>query len=266
MQVFSVSKLFKSLFLNFFRFNATDDTGGGGGGGPEITPEIQALIDARINEATSGLKAKNSELLGSLQKQKETLKQFEGIDVESVKQIMARFENDEEAKLMKDGKFDQVIERRTEKLRAESERQVQEALQKAQDAEKRAKSFEGLVLDNHIRAAAATAGMHPQAIEDALFRGRSIFTLDAEGKAIQLGEDKHPVLGKDGKSPFTPAEWLDSMKATAPHWFPTGSTGAGGGQGGNNRSSAKTITRDQFEQLDVAERANVARSGITIVD
>ncbi|WP_457849526.1 hypothetical protein, partial [Staphylococcus aureus] len=78
--------------------------------------------------------AKNSELLGSLQKQKETLKQFEGIDVESVKQIMARFENDEEAKLMKDGKFDQVIERRTEKLRAESERQVQEALQKAQDA------------------------------------------------------------------------------------------------------------------------------------
>ncbi|WP_420106877.1 hypothetical protein [Herbaspirillum huttiense] len=266
MHVFSVSKLFKHLFLNFMRFNATDDTGGGGGGGPEITPEIEAVIAARVAEATNGLKAKNSELLGSLQKQKETLKQFEGIDVESVKQLMARFENDEEAKLIKDGKFDQVIERRTEKLRAESERQVQQALEKVAAADKRAKNFESLVLDNHIRAAAATAGMHPQAIEDALFRGRSIFTLDAEGKAIQLGEDKHPVLGKDGKSPFTPAEWLDSMKATAPHWFPTGSTGAGGGQGGNKTAKAKTITREQFEKLDPMERATTVRSGVEIVD
>lgn len=266
MQVFSVSKLFKNLFLNFMRFNATDDTGGGGGGGPEITPEIEAVIAARVAEATNGLKAKNSELLGSLQKQKETLKQFEGIDVESVKQIMARFENDEEAKLIKDGKFDQVIERRTEKLRAESERQVQQALEKVKAAEKRAQNFEGLVLDNHIRAAAATAGMHPQAIEDALFRGRSIFTLDAEGKAIQLGEDKHPVLGKDGKSPFSPAEWLEGMKATAPHWFPTGSTGAGGGQGGKQAAKAKTITREQFEKLDPMERATTVRSGVEIVD
>ncbi len=266
MHSISVFKLFLNLLFNFFRFNATDDTGGGGGGGPEITPEIEAVIAARVAEVTNGLKTKNSELLASLQKQKETLKQFEGIDVESVKQIMARFENDEEAKLIKDGKFDQVIERRTEKLRAESERQVQQALEKAQAADKRAKNFEGLVLDNHIRAAAATAGMHPQAIEDALFRGRSIFTLDAEGKAIQLGEDKHPVLGKDGKSPFTPAEWLEVMKATAPHWFPTGSTGAGGGQGGKQAAKAKTITREQFEKLDPMERATTVRSGVEIVD
>jgi len=201
MPFFLKRKLFNHAFLNA----AGDGGGAGGGTGPEITPEIEAVIAARIAEATNGLKAKNSELLGSLQKQKETLKQFEGVDVESVKQIMARFENDEEAKLIKDGKFDQVIERRTEKLRAESERQVQQALEKVSAAEKRAKSFEGLVLDNHIRAAAASAGLHSHAIEDALFRGRSLFTLDAEGKAIQLGEDKHPVLGKDGKSPFTPA-------------------------------------------------------------
>ncbi|MBW9334580.1 hypothetical protein FEE59_13780 [Herbaspirillum sp. RU 5E] len=266
MHVFSVSKLFKNLFLNFMRFNATDDTGGGGGGGPEITPEIQALIDARINEATAGLKTKNSELLGDQKKLKDMLKQFEGLDPTAMREIMARFENDEEAKLIKDGKFDQVIERRTEKLRAESERQVQQALEKVKAAEKRAQNFESLVLDNHIRAAAATAGMHPQAIEDALFRGRSIFTLDAEGKAIQLGEDKHPVLGKDGKSPFSPAEWLEGMKATAPHWFPTGSTGAGGGQGGKQSAKAKTITREQFEKLDPMERATTVRSGVEIVD
>lgn len=51
------------LFMNIERkyYSHTDDgSQGGGGGTPEITPEIQAIIDQQV----SGLKAKNSELLG----------------------------------------------------------------------------------------------------------------------------------------------------------------------------------------------------------
>ncbi|KVO86847.1 hypothetical protein WL21_06585 [Burkholderia ubonensis] len=86
-------------------------------------------------------------------------------------------------------------------------------------------------LDDQLRAAATKAGLHAHAVDDALFRGRHMFTLDENGHAVQLGEDGQPVLGKDGKTPFSPAEWLDSMKETAPHWFPVHASGSGGGSG-----------------------------------
>ncbi|WDZ97971.1 hypothetical protein Herbaro_09380 [Herbaspirillum sp. WKF16] len=266
MHFFSVSKLLKNLLFNFFRFHAAGD-GGGGSGGLEITPEIQAVIDAAVADATSGLKTKNGELLGDQKKLKEALKQFDGLDATKIRELMARFENDEEAQLIADGKINEVIERRTEKLRTESDRRLKEADDKVAAAEQRASAFQGRVLDDTIRAAASTAGLHPHAIEDALFRGRTLFTLDKDGKAVQLGEDGHPVLGKDGKSPFTPAEWLDSMKDTAPHWFPTGNSGGGGGAGGNHRQQAgKTMTRAAFDALDPSAKAQTVRDKVTITD
>lgn len=87
------------------------------------------------------------------------------------------------------------------------------------------------VLDEQIRAAAATAGLHRHAVDDAMNRGRAMFRLDDDGQAVQLGEDGHPVLGKDGKTPLGLAEWLDGMKVTAPHWFPANASGSGGGSG-----------------------------------
>lgn len=51
---------------------------GGGGGGIEITPEIQKLIDERVTSEVTGLKTKNSELLGTIKQQKENLSRFEG--------------------------------------------------------------------------------------------------------------------------------------------------------------------------------------------
>ncbi|EJN07798.1 hypothetical protein [Herbaspirillum sp. YR522] len=262
----SVSKLLKHLLFNFFRFHVAGD---GGGGGLEITPEIQAVIDAAVADATSGLKTKNSELLGDQKKLKDSLKAFEGIDPSAMRELMAKLENDDEAKLIAAGKLSEVIDKRTEKLRTASERAVQEANDKVAAAEKRASAFQGRVLDDTIRAAASTAGLHPHAIEDALFRGRSMFSLDESGKAVQLDDGGQVVLGKDGKTPFAPAEWLESMKEAAPHWFPTGSAGSGGGNGGGPKfaDGNKKITRAQFDSLPPAEKASVGRDPkVTITD
>ncbi|MEX9757258.1 hypothetical protein AB7W88_21050, partial [Providencia vermicola] len=82
------------LFMNIERkyySQADDGSQGGGGGTPEITPEIQAIIDKQV----SGLKAKNSELLGKLKEQGDNLKRFDGIDPDAVRGILKRFENDE---------------------------------------------------------------------------------------------------------------------------------------------------------------------------
>lgn len=224
--------------------NAQGGEGGEGGGG-QATPPDAAAIQAQIDAAVAGLKAKNSEVIGENKKLKEQLAQFEGIDPNAVRNILKRFADDEEAKLIADGKIDDVLNKRTERMKADFDKKLSEALSKAEQAEKRAQAFQGRVLDDAIRAAAAKAGIHQHAIDDALLRGRAMFTLDEDGQAVQLGEDGRPVLGKDGKSPFTPAEWLEGMKEKAPHWFPATASGGGAsnaGGGGGVSKKAKDMT------------------------
>src|SRR3972149_11838102 len=84
------------------------------------------------------------------------------------------------------------------------------------------------VLDNSVRAAPIAVGLHAPAVDDVLLRARAIFSLSDEGEAVQFDEDGETiVLGKDGKTPFSPREWLESMKQKAPHWFPAGGSGGG---------------------------------------
>lgn len=214
---------------------------GGGGSGPTITPEVQAIIDAAIAKEVQGLKTKNAELLESNRTLKDAVKKFDGIDPDQVRTILSRFADDEEGKLIAAGKIDEVLTKRTERMQAEHTRLLNEALGKAEAAGKRLKAYEGRVLDDAVRAAAAKAGLHQHAIDDALFRARSMFALDDTGQAVQFDESGKPVLGKDGKTPFTPAEWLDGMKEKAPHWFPASASGGGaGGGGGGSGGGGKT--------------------------
>lgn len=232
------------LFGQTFRDQAGGDGGDGGGGG---NPDVAKQIADAVAAAVAGLKSKNEELLGKLKNTNEQLKAFEGIDPVATKELLARFENDEELKLIKDGKHSELIERKTEKARQEAARLIKAAEDKAAQAEARASQFSKRVLDNQIREAAAKVGIHAHAIEDALFRGHSMFTLDADGQAVQLDQDGQPVLGKDGKSVFRPLEWLEGMKEVAPHWFPAGSSG-GGAPGGSG--SAKGVDLSKMAPVD----------------
>ncbi len=178
---------------------------------------------------------------------------YEGIDPEKVRSLLSKIENDEEAKLLADGKIDEVVQKRIDKQRKELERLVKEAEAKADTESQKAKKFEQRVLDNNIRAAAQGAGLHPHAIEDALFRARTMFTLNDKGDAVQLDDDGQIVAGKDGQNPFSPTEWLEEMKEKAPHWFPAANSG--GGAGGN---SSKRSNQD-LSKLSPRERLLAAR-------
>lgn len=239
-----------------------NDDGGGGGN----TPDISALVAAEVEKQVSGLKAKNQELIDMNKAIKDQLKQFDGIDPVKTKELFARVDNDAEAKLISEGKISEVINARTEKLTADYNKRIEDAKASVEAANKRAQAFEGRVLDDSIRAAAAAVGVHPQAIDDALFRGRSMFKLGEDGKAFQPGADGSPVLGKDGKTVFTPQEWLEGMKTAAPHWFPNGSSGGGSNGNKNASPTGKTMTRSQFDALSPAEQSNTHKSGVTVVD
>ena len=215
-------------------------------------------------EDTSGLKSalqkERDAVKVERQRAKELEEKFAGIDPVRVKDMLSKLDQDGEAALIAAGKIDEVIEKRSTKLRNELQKQVDEAHKLTQAEKVRADKFSQRVLDNNIRAAAAKAGLHTHAVEDALFRARNMFTLTEDGEAVQLDEDGTPVLGKDGKTPFSPAEWLEGMRETAPHWFPAGNGGGGAGGNKDTKGSSKVMKRSEFNELSPARRAEVVRT------
>lgn len=178
----------------------------------------------------------------------DALKPFEGIDPVKTRALLDKFNGEDEAALIAAGKIDEVINRRMEKHTKAQQKLIDDAAAREGGAMELAQSLMEDAVDNKVRAACAKAGLHASAVEDALLRARAIFTLDDDKNVIQLDENDEVVLGKDGKTPFSPGEWLEGMKESAPHWFPAGGTGGGAGgsrlkSGGQDLSGLSPVAR-----------------------
>lgn len=238
---------------------------------PAADPAIKALIDKAVKEATSGLATNRDEILTekkTLQaKLEEASKTWEGLDPVAVRNIMSRLENDEEAKLLAEGKTDAVIERRTERLKADHAKQIaalEKALAERDDKLGGASSkVKKLMVEGNLRQAAVELGLVPSAIEDALSRAMSVFKVDDQDRLI-AEENGSTAYGKDGKSPLTPSEWLESMKEKAPHWFPAPQGGGAGG--GNGRGGSHTISRSDARDVGKyrAAREAAQKAGVQL--
>lgn len=142
------------------------------------------------------------------------------------------------------------LERANAELKDEKQRLV--ALVEARNEELTRTAVEGA-----LRAAAATAGLVPAAVDDALARGRRVFTLDEDGRPVARDAEGAVVPGADGERPMTPAEWLDSMRESAPHWWPP-SSGAGA-PGAGARGAEAALTYEQAGELSPEHYARLRR-------
>lgn len=263
---FSTTLMSAAILSVFDGEGGGSGTGDGGGNtAPQITPEIQAIIDAQVAQQVNGLKTKNAELLGSVRELKDKFKAFEGVDLDQYKTMKEQLDNDEDLKLIQAGKKHEVIEKHTQRMRQAHEEALTAEREKTALEAKRADAFRGAVLDSQILA--VTQGLHKGAVEDALLHARNLFTLDANGKAVQLNSDGSPVLGKDGKTPFSPAEWIEMQKELKPHWFPASTSGGGsGGARSEGSGNGKTIKRSDFDALPGHEKAKTVQAGVQIID
>jgi len=236
-------------------------------------PAVVALINEAVNNATSGLSTKNAEILNEKKelatKLTEMEKQWAGFDQKQVAALMDKINNDEETKLIAEGKIDEVLEKRVSALKDDYEKKLEALGTRNTELEtglgKSDSKVKTLIVDSNVRQAASALNVVPTAIEDVIVRAKQTFQLDDNDKLIARDSDGALIIGKSGKDPLTVNEWLDGMKEAAPHWFP-GSSGAGAGGGKDGKGSAYSITKSEASnpQIYQAAKAAAEKAGATL--
>lgn len=224
--------------------------------GLELTDEQKQAIEAKFNSSleseVSGLKGKNSELIQKEKALKEQMKQYDGVDPQRARELEKMLAENEEARLISEGKLQEVIDARTERMRTEYERRNQEMEQQLTGAKTFAEKFRGRVLSDEVRAAAGKLGdVADSAAEDAAFRAQMLFEVNDEGQVVPK---ESAGLDANGK-PLTVESWLASMRESAPHWF---LRPQGAGAPGSGSSSASPKAWKDANSLD--DKVSVIRA------
>lgn len=217
-----------------------------------------------LDEQTAGLRTNRDTILAEKReaerKAQELADQWKGLDPAKVRTILAKFEGDEEMKLIAEGKFDEVINRRTENLRRglEAERDAARAKIDEQNSKLGQKTdrIKSLTIDAEVRqlALAMNPPMDPRALGDAIRAAREIFTLNDEDAPVAKRSDGSPIIGKDGKSPLGLAEWLQStFEAGKTLWWGASSGGGsnGGVHGGNKKPAIDLDKMSARQKLSI---------------
>jgi hypothetical protein len=222
----------------------------------EIPPELQSYYlqrdgawfldaDGAVEKTKlDDVRANNAALLKQLDDFKA---RYDGIDPAAVRTLLAEKAKLEEAQQLKAGETDKVIENRLRAAKEAWDKQFT-ALRAERDA------LNGrlvtIQIDQAVVSEATKRGLRPTAIPDITARARTIFKL-ANGVPQAFEADGQTVrVGKDGLSPLSVAEWIDTQVSEAPHLFEANAgSGAGSGSGGVAMGSAPNPFRKQTWNL-----------------
>ena len=219
----------------------------------EVQSQNAEAIKAAVAEATGGLSTKNQELLDELKNTKGNLKQFEGLDAEKVKSLMTAMEQNEDMKLLAEGKFEDVIAKRTDKMSAEYGEKLS-SLEKAleettNNANKYKTTFEKNTISDAVRTQALKAGVLPEALDDIIRRGLDLFSIDDDGK-VEARDEKGNLLTHD-ELLVTPERFIESLKKSAKHyWGVSSGAGAEGNKGGEGTGAGNGAGLDSVVSND----------------
>jgi len=204
------------------------------------SPEVKEALDKAVAEATSGLVAKNQELLGEVKK----LKKGQEIKPEQYEAL--------------ENELDTYKDKLTELQK--------QAKAITTDAEKYKKLYESesgftnkLLVENGLQAELVKVGVNNPAHLKAV---KSMLSTQVQVKVE--GDERKAVIGDKGLTEFI-SEWAKSDEGkhfvSAPN-----STGGGSTGGGNAGGGGKTMPRSQFESMKPGEQASYIKGGGKLTD
>ncbi len=232
----------------------------------QLTVDLTNSAKTQIEEAVTGLKSKNAEILNEKKILQDSLKKFDGLEPKIAKTAVEFYEKNKDAEFLKDGTVNELIDKKVSQLTSDFEIQINELTTNLENAKKHGDSyqklFEAKVIDDGIRDEAIKAGMLPTAIEDAVLRGRSIFSLD-ENKQIEArdADGKLAVIGDKNKKVLTTKNWIEGLKETSPHYWPSseGAGAFGGGAGPEGDKLAKLEAAAKSGDVDAYRRIRAGK-------
>ena len=188
------------------------------------------------------------------------LKRFEGIDPDAVRQLADDKRKLEEAQQLKAGEVDKVIEARLKTARAEWDKTHGVVVAERDALTGRLTAIQ---IDQAVVSEATKRGLRPTAITDITSRARTTFKLVNGVPQAFEADGQTALMGKDGVSPMTLAEWVDALVSDAPHLFEAnaGSGAAGSGSGGAG-ASARANAKNPFrkETWNLTEQMKLQKS------
>jgi len=180
---------------------------------------------ARTNQELKDEKIKLQEKMSSMPTAEE---------ITELNAFKAQIENSADAKLISEGKLDEVISRRVERMRLDFDtkssgltKQV-ETLTNEKDA--LTTKYDNFKIHEHIRNEAIKAKVLPGAIEDILSRSNGMFQIDADGSIVSRDSNGNIRTNEEG-SPIDTTNFVNELKTTAPHYWPQSQGGGSVGSG-----------------------------------
>lgn len=227
-----------------------------------LEAKLKAEFDALLANEVAGLKKKNEELLGKVQKAGKTALTEEEFNQYNL--YKQKLENDRLLRMIHEGKSAEVIEEVTARTRAEYEAKL------TLEAQERAKALE--------EAAAARREVEHTKVSvtfareaAALVEPQYISIVEQITKnTIKLVEGEVRVVNDDGSlkrdasgNPIAVKDYLESLRATYPALFKSSS---GGGAGGSTNNGTKRVvnakmTAEEMASLSPMEYAKLRKEG-----
>lgn len=201
--------------------------------------KITKAFEDAITEATSGLQAKNTELLGKLKKAQK------GGDIDPADHQALLDENEK----LKTENGD--LKKANKKLSTDSE-----TFKKNYESES---SFSSkLLIDNGLNETLTKAGVKPEMLKAVKALIHPQVTIKTEG------DNRQPVIGDKSLSDFVTA-WASSDEGkhfvSAPNNYGGGSNG-----GGNGNGNTKQMTRAAFDMQNPAQKADFIKAGGVVIN
>ena len=170
---------------------------------------------------------------------------FNGIDPDQVRQLAAEKERLEEEQRLKDGKFQDVL---ADKLKAQKIDSDKLLTSVTGERDAYFAQLTAIQIDQGVLTAATKRGLRPTALPDITARARQTFKLvngvpqafEADGKTVRYG--------KDGITPMTLEEWMDTQVSDAPHLFEANAGGGAASNGAGGAAASARTAKNPFRQ------------------
>lgn len=224
----------------------------------KTTDEINAIINEHVEGEVTGLKNKNTELLGDLKKHKKT--------TDDLTKRLETLEEEKEAIETEKNKGSGDIKKITEDLEKKHKKEIDkltgQLTEKDGEITAKTKLLNTHVIGEGLTAALVKAKVKPEFMSAA----KAVIQAETQGEVVD--DNGKPVAKFNGKAV---EEFVTGWAQTdaGKHFVSADSNSGGGSNGANGSGKAattkKTMPRSEFDALPPAEKSKTSIEGVTLV-